>query len=122
TGDSRSASQVGHAEHHRAARSTLMGADPRLIPVAELAKSSWLQAQSGPIQTAPALVADHVRTVAVFGVGSIGKKVVQLVRRCGWELRFAVDNNPQLWNKPVGDFVVRNPEILASEKCDPVII
>lgn len=65
---------------------------------------------------------DHVRTVAVFGTGEYATDALELARRCGWQVRYLVDNNPGAWDKCLHGFAVRKPEAVVTEPVDLVII
>jgi glycosyltransferase involved in cell wall biosynthesis len=65
---------------------------------------------------------DHVRTVYVFGTGKFGMMARELAGRCGWRVAAFLDNNRNLWGTSIDDVPVCQPDVLASQPVDLVLI
>ncbi|MCC7044668.1 MAG: glycosyltransferase [Acidobacteria bacterium] len=66
--------------------------------------------------------AAHVRDVVIFGAGEGGRRAATLARRCGWDVRYVVDNNESVWGTTVHGYPVRRPAELGKRDFDMVLV
>lgn len=66
--------------------------------------------------------ASHVRDVVIFGAGEGGRRAATLARRCGWDVRYLVDNNEGFWGKAAHGYPVRRPAALGRRDFDLVLV
>ncbi len=64
----------------------------------------------------------HVRDVVIFGAGEGGRRAATLARRCGWDVRYLVDNNEGFWGKAAHGYPVRQPAALGRRDFDLVLV
>jgi hypothetical protein len=76
---------------------------------------------SGPPEARPHDAA-HVRDVVIFGAGEGGRRAATLAKRCGWDVRYLVDNNESVWGKTVHGYPVRRPADLGRRDFDLVLV
>jgi O-antigen biosynthesis protein len=68
------------------------------------------------------LRADHVRNVVIFGSAQGGLRAKELAARCGWQVRYFVDNNQASWNTVAHGVEVKAPTALDARDFDLVVI
>jgi len=66
--------------------------------------------------------ASHVRDVVIFGAGEGGRRAATLAKRCGWDVRYMVDNNEGFWGKAAHGYKVRRPTALGRRDFDLVLV
>ncbi|MDE3156787.1 MAG: glycosyltransferase [Acidobacteriota bacterium] len=65
---------------------------------------------------------DHVESVVVFGAGEYGALARDLAHRCGWAVRYIVDNDRRRWDTLVDGIPVAGPDRLAAHDFDLIIV
>ncbi|MEO8481953.1 MAG: glycosyltransferase [Acidobacteriota bacterium] len=64
----------------------------------------------------------HVRDVVIFGAGEGGRRAAALAKRCGWDVRYLVDNNAGFWGRAAHGYPVRQPAALGRKDFDLVLV
>jgi glycosyltransferase involved in cell wall biosynthesis/GT2 family glycosyltransferase len=109
-----------HANSMRALRPYFELLPPHLRPLVHLSRARpGATAASRP---APPARLDHVRRAVIFGTGEAGRLALDLAARCGWKVPYLVDNNPSVWHTTAHGLPVRNPNALAKNPADLVIV
>jgi glycosyltransferase involved in cell wall biosynthesis/GT2 family glycosyltransferase len=75
-----------------------------------------------PVPEVPPHDTAHVRDVVIFGTGEGGRRAAALAQRCGWDVRYLVDNNESVWGKTAHGYPVRRPTALGRRDFDLVLV
>lgn len=108
-----------HANRMRALRPYFEHVPAELRGLVHLTQQPLVDGHDG--QRGPAKL-DHVRYAVVFGTGEAGRAALNLATRCGWDVKYLVDNNPGMWSREAHGRAVRPPQSLATRDYDLVIV
>jgi hypothetical protein len=78
--------------------------------------------QPAPAPGPAPLDTNHVRDVVIFGAGEGGRRAAALAKRCGWDVRYLVDNNEGFWGKAAHGYPVHQPAALGRKDFDLVLV
>ncbi len=109
-----------HANRLRALRPYMAAAQGSLRSALPLCQDQMLLHARGP--ESPPHDAAHVRDVVIFGAGEGGRRAATLAKRCGWDVRYLVDNNERVWGKTAHGYPVRRPAALGRRDFDLVLV
>lgn len=94
---------------------------PKILPLLAGA-ASRVRASATPASESPALDVTHVRDVVIFGASEGGRRATTLAQRCGWQVKYVVDNNQHTWGQEAHGVIVREPSALEARDFDLVIV
>jgi O-antigen biosynthesis protein len=110
------------AEHARALRPYLERVPQELRGILQLAKKQFLQLENRVIVDSAPNAFDDVKDVVIFGAARGGELAMDLAKRCGWRVRYFVDNNEHLWNNKFHDIAVKKPSCLKARDFDLILV
>lgn len=110
-------STPSHANRLRALRPYMAAAPGNLRAALALCQDrASLSAEKTPHDAA------GIRDVVIFGAGEGGRRAASLAKRCGWDVRYVVDNNESVWGRQVHGLPVKQPSALAARDFDLVLV
>jgi glycosyltransferase involved in cell wall biosynthesis/GT2 family glycosyltransferase len=110
-----------HANRLRALRPYMDASPGSLRSALPLCQETAAPHAQGNADRAP-LDTSHVREVVIFGAGEGGRRAATLAKRCGWDVRYLVDNNEGFWGKAAHGYPVRRPTALGRRDFDLVLV
>jgi len=110
-----------HANRLRALRPYMAASPGSLRSALPLCQEVAVSHMPALADRAP-LDTSHVRDVVIFGAGEGGRRAASLAKRCGWDVRYLVDNNEGFWGKAAHGYTVRRPTALNRKDFDLVLV